>query len=422
MTRTERLFALVLLVPALACGKRGDPRPPLRKTPQPLVGVRIAQRADRLEISGTAPRVSVDGVALKALTVEILRLDGEGDFLKVAKKRSFTVRAGEPFTEPETMPAPGTVVRITARAAGSGKVSTMTNVLTLPVQPPPSPPFEVVAAVSEGGVQLKWSGKRPTPLPTPTPAPPVTTPASTPPGTPATSTPAPAAPAAATPATTAPTPTATAPAAGTPAAASPTPQAPTAPPAQAGPPPHVGAPTLPGAPMPTAVPAEVPIPKSGFWVYRRTKAGRYDRPLFAEPTSDKSHLDETAGADQDWCYVVRAVVSHEPIIESANSNEVCLTARDIAPPTVPSGLTLLAQTGGLELRWSPSPEADLAAYRVYRATPTGAPAKIGEVAAGTAMFLDTTTTAGTAYRYTVTAVDRAGNESAPSAPLLGNSP
>jgi hypothetical protein len=390
MPRTRRLLALTLLVPALACGKRGDPRPPLRKTPQPLTAFRLAQRADRLEISGTAPRLSTEGVALKALTVEILRADGEGDFLKLARKRSFAVQAGEPFTEPETLPAAGTLVRIAARAVGSGKLSTMTSIMTLPVQAPPSAPSDLVAAVSEGGVQLKWSGKRPNPLPPPAPPP------------------APAVPAIATPVTGAPAPPPT----GTTAS----------PPAHAAPPPLPRTPTPSGVPPAAVVPAETPPPKSGFWVYRRTKAGRYERPLFAEPTPEKSHLDAAADAGQDWCYVVRAVVSHEPVIESANSNEACLTARDIAPPTVPSGLTLLAQAGGLELRWSPSREADLAVYRVYRAAPTGAPEKLGEVPAGTAVFLDTTATAGTAYRYTVTAVDRAGNESAPSAPLLGNLP
>jgi hypothetical protein len=404
MSKTGRLLALATLVPLLACGKRGDPRPPLRKTPQPLLGFRIAQRADRLEISGTAPRLSVEGVALKDLTVEILRADVGGDFLKLAQKRSFVVQAGEPFNEPETLPAAGTLVRIAARAVGSGKPSTMTGVLTLPVQTPPSPPFDLVASLSEGGVQLTWSGKRPNPLPPPPPPPPA--PASPPPATTPPSTTAPP--------TTAPT------------TAAPTTAAPTVPVSAA---PPAGTATSSGAPAvssaagaPAAVPGEAPVPKSGFWVYRRTRAGRYDRPLFAEPTPDKSHLDAGAGAGQDWCYVVRAVVSHEPVIESASSNEACLTSRDIAPPTVPSGLTPLAQAGGLELRWSPSPEADLAGYRVYRAAPTGAPEKIAEIPAGTASFLDATAVAGTAYRYTVTAIDKAGNESAPSAPLLGNLP
>jgi hypothetical protein len=369
---TACLLALGSLSLVVACGKRGDPRPPLRKTPQPLASFRIAQRADRLEISGIAPRLSTEGVALKPLTVEILRADGEGDFLKLARKRSFAVQPGEPFTEPDTLPAAGTTVRIAARAVASGKPSAMTGILTLPVQAPPTAPFELVATLSEGGVQLKWSGKRPNPLPAPVSPPPVTPPS--------------------------PSPT------------------------QAAPPPPPTATTPPAGAPTTATPPELPLPKSGFWVYRRAKADRYDRPLFAEPTSDKSALDSSATAGQEWCYVVRAVVSAEPLIESASSNEACLTARDIAPPTVPSGLTLLAAQGALELRWSSSPEADLALYRVYRAGPNGAAEKIAEVPAGTAVFLDTTAARGTAYRYTITAVDGAGNESAHSAPLLGNLP
>ena len=52
------VLLLLLLFPALACGKRGDPRPPLRKTPPPLVQFRLAQRGARLEVSGMAPRAS----------------------------------------------------------------------------------------------------------------------------------------------------------------------------------------------------------------------------------------------------------------------------------------------------------------------------------------------------------------------------
>jgi hypothetical protein len=401
MSQTKGLLALTALLPLLACGKRGDPRPPLRKNPQPLASFRIAQRADRLEISGTAPRSSTEGVALKALTVEILRADGEGDFLKLAQKRSITVQPGEPFTEPETLPAGGTVVRVAARAVASGKLSVMTGILTLPVQPPPAPPSELTAVLTADGVRLKWSGKRPNPLPTPEPSPPLVSAAPGPSGTSPSG----------------------APAVGTPAAGTPPPGTTGAPPPAPG---HLGPSLAPGAAPPppagSATPSVAPAPKAGFWVYRRAKAGRYERPLQAEPTPDKSHLDADAVAGQDWCYVVRAVVSHEPVIESASSNEACLTARDISPPTVPAGLTLLAQPGGLELRWSPSPESDLAVYRVYRAAPTGAPEKIAEVLAGTTVHLDTTATAGTAYRYTITAVDRVGNESAPSAPLLGNLP
>jgi fibronectin type 3 domain-containing protein len=116
------------------------------------------------------------------------------------------------------------------------------------------------------------------------------------------------------------------------------------------------------------------------------------------------------------------VVSSEPVIESTSSNEACLTAADIAPPAAPSGLTALGRAGALEIRWTPSLEPDLALYRVYRANVNGTAERLAEVPAGTTVFADTTALAGQAYRYTVTAVDRAGNESAPSAPLLGNAP
>ena len=388
MRASTRALALVLLLPAFACGKRGDPRPPLRKTPQPLVQFRIAQRGGRLEVSGVSPRVSTDGVALRAMTIELLRADGDGDFLKLARKRAFTVQAGESFAEPETLPPAGTLVRIAARAVASRKPSALTAILTLPAQAPPAAPANLEAALVEGGVQLKWSGRRPTPLPPP--APPPTT---TPPSSPAT----PRAGSATTSAT-----------------------APTTTPPIIGQTPPSGAPAA-AVPAPPDTPAP-PISRSGFWLYRRPQAGAYAGPLLPEPTPDKSHLDREATAGQDWCYVVRAVVSSEPLIESDSSNEACLTARDVAPPTVPSGLTLLAQPGALELRWSPSPESDLRLYRVYRAAPAGTPERLAEVPAGTTVFLDQTAAPGTVYQYTITAVDGVGNESPPSAPLLGNLP
>jgi hypothetical protein len=383
------VIVLLALVAALGCGKRGDPRPPLRKNPQPLTQFRVAQRGSRLEVSGVAPRVSTEGVALKSMTIELLRSDGDGDFLKLARKRAFSVLAGESFTEPETLPAPGTLVRIAARAIASRKPSALTGIMTLPAQPPPQAPAGLAATVVAGGVELKWTGRRPRPLPTPEPAPPTLPPAEA------------AAPAA-------------------PTTPPPPPSTPTLAPAstpEAAPP----APTT-AASQPTPDPLAPPVSRAGFWVYRRAQAGAYSSPLFAEPIAQKSYLDTEAAAGQEWCYVARAVVSTEPLIESDSSNEACLKAVDVAPPAAPAGLTVLARPGGLELRWSPSPESDLQHYRVYRATGTGDPEKLAEIPPGPTVYLDLTAVSGSVYRYTVTAVDRAGNESAPSAPLLGNLP
>jgi fibronectin type 3 domain-containing protein len=76
---------------------------------------------------------------------------------------------------------------------------------------------------------------------------------------------------------------------------------------------------------------------------------------------------------------------------------------------------VLLRESDVEVSWSPSPEEDLALYRVYRATGGGAPAQVGEVPGGETSFTEGRQPAGE-YRYTVTAVDRDGNESPPSRP------
>ena len=75
---------------------------------------------------------------------------------------------------------------------------------------------------------------------------------------------------------------------------------------------------------------------------------------------------------------------------------------------------MLPREGGLEVLWSPSVEADLAGYRVYRAAPGGSPEKVADVDSTRAAWLDGAAERGLVYRYTVTALDRAGNESEPA--------
>jgi hypothetical protein len=90
-------------------------------------------------------------------------------------------------------------------------------------------------------------------------------------------------------------------------------------------------------------------------------------------------------------------------------------AVDTTPPTAPGGISVSLREGATELAWTSSPDADVAAYRIYRsASPLTGFAQIGNTE--TTTFRDPKE--GIAY-YRVTAVDRAGNESAqgPSAAL-----
>jgi fibronectin type 3 domain-containing protein len=157
-------------------------------------------------------------------------------------------------------------------------------------------------------------------------------------------------------------------------------------------------------------------------VYRRLGSAAYDAPLVEEPLDGRSFHDTVVPQGETACYVVRAVASTEPLIESAPSNEACVEVRDVAAPATPSGLAVLPRESGLEILWGPSAEPDLAGYRVYRAALGGAPQKIADVEANHASWLDTTAEPGVGYRYTVTAFDQAGNESPPTEPVEASLP
>jgi hypothetical protein len=106
---------------------------------------------------------------------------------------------------------------------------------------------------------------------------------------------------------------------------------------------------------------------------------------------------------------------------SLRSAEVAVTPRDIFPPPVPTGLAAVVSTGSIELMWDRNTAPDLAGYRVYRAQQAGAFEKLAEVREAPT-YSDRQVTSGQTYRYAVTAFDKAGNESAKSAPVTAAAP
>jgi Fibronectin type III domain len=348
---------LLLLLPA--CGKRGDPLPPLRRTPPALAVFRIAQRGDQLEIRYTAPRSSVEGAKMPELAVETMRLDGDGDLEKQGRRTKRKATPGEEVVVREPLPPPGTVVRIAARALVGSESSPRSGPLVLRVQPPFPAPSDLVAEIVPEGVSLAWKGEKPAPVaPVPSPSPS----------------------------------------------------------------PSASRPSAPGLP-PGASPPPTPPPfPGGFWVYRRPASGVVGPPLTAQPTGERKLTDTTTTLGSRWCYTVRAVAAIEPLVESASSEEACVDSKDVFAPAPPAGLSAVGRDDGVELTWSPSPEGDLAGYRVWRAVGKGTPERIAELPAGERQYVDTTAIRGTTYRYSVTAFDQAGNESAHSAPAEGAHP
>lgn len=328
----------------VACGKRGDPLPPLRRTPLAVTDLRIAQRGSELEISYAAPRAFTDGARLPVLDVELLRALGPGEFAKVAEREPRKTAPGERVTLTAPLPVPGTEVRFSAVAVSRGRSSAPAPVRSLTVQPPPPAPTGLSATSSAGGARLAWAPPDPLPLWSGTPPTPAPSPAPGP------------------------------------------------------------------SPEPVLLPA--PQPRSGgFNVYRRTKSTPYGPALTAAPVEAHLYLDTSAEAGASYCYVVRTAVASDPLVESEASEEACLDVKDVTPPEAPTGLAALAAEDGIEVSWSPSAEADIALYRVYRSEEGGVPQAVAEVEAPATSWKDKAALPGTRYKYHLTAVDRAGNES-----------
>jgi hypothetical protein len=143
-----------------------------------------------------------------------------------------------------------------------------------------------------------------------------------------------------------------------------------------------------------------------------------------------SYADTQIEFGKAYLYVVRAAATYDAEqVESADSSPAVVLARDTFPPAPPQNLiAILVPAGGdaparIELSWSISPEPDVAGYQVYRAEPEGtSPQKISRELLPVPAFRDMWVEPGKRYTYTVTAVDRAGNESGPSAPVSESTP
>ena len=151
-----------------------------------------------------------------------------------------------------------------------------------------------------------------------------------------------------------------------------------------------------------------------FRVFRKA-----DGPDFAlaATVQKPEFLDEQAEFGKAVSYFVQTIVQHDAkIAESELSETVTLTPVDKFAPATPAGVRASTAPNSVELNWEGNHEPDLAAYRIYRAVGAGAFEKLAEVSA-VPTYSDRAVEAGKTYRYAITAVDRAGNESERSAAL-----
>ncbi len=139
-------------------------------------------------------------------------------------------------------------------------------------------------------------------------------------------------------------------------------------------------------------------------------------------------LDPGAAVGETYVYRVQrvrtvAVGGHTVAVRGPMSEPVEVRMRDVFPPGAPTGLAGIPACVegklGVDLSWEANGESDLAGYFVYRAEGLDGAAwtkrmERPERPLEAPAFRDPDVGGG-GVRYRVTAVDRAGNESAPSA-------
>jgi hypothetical protein len=156
-------------------------------------------------------------------------------------------------------------------------------------------------------------------------------------------------------------------------------------------------------------------PSIAFNVYDVTNAATPIK-LTSAPVAEPTFVDNRMAWGEKRCYTVRTAETIGSFtIESDAPEPGCKTLIDTFPPAAPQGVQGIPSEGAINLIWQPNGEKDLAGYVVLRAAAPGdafeplTPAPIQET-----LFKDDVPR-GVPYVYTIKAVDRAGNASAPSA-------
>ncbi|MEO8382664.1 MAG: hypothetical protein ABI779_23605 [Acidobacteriota bacterium] len=174
------------------------------------------------------------------------------------------------------------------------------------------------------------------------------------------------------------------------------------------------------APATTAGDAAAPV-VSGYNVYRTEPGvvpGDLDTPLNPAPVKETTFTDAPSYGEHEY-RVAAVAATGPPLVQGELSEPLRIDFRDRVAPPVPASVTPLIEQRAVRLIWDPVEAPDLAGYRVYRSEGVGhgnAIKDIGTIQLGNEVtatsFLDLSANLGIAYRYSVTAVDKSGNESA----------
>lgn len=154
----------------------------------------------------------------------------------------------------------------------------------------------------------------------------------------------------------------------------------------------------------------------GYNVYRFPPQGEIidlGNPINTAPVTERQY-DDAPGFGA-YRYIVTAVrAAGPPVIESEPTTTVYAEFKDLQPPPPPSGLVTLTEAMAVRVVWDAVEAADLAGYKVYRSAGKNRVLLTQEPITANS-FADTTLRRGTSYVYSVSSVDKLGNESAGTA-------
>ncbi|MDQ3280391.1 MAG: hypothetical protein M3Q69_03160 [Acidobacteriota bacterium] len=371
MTR-KALVAFVFV--ALACGKRGDPRPPVPVIPRATSDLVVTQRAGQVILTWSYPSLTTAGRSLTDIhRIHILRyteelpasavgrdpnqiLPGDVDptlpepvtlFAKIPtvpqaqfarlstridsieKANLANATAGSrliyadtpPFRSPGGRPLRVTYAVVTVGGTARSDVSNLATIVPLPVA---AAPAAVTAAPKAEGVVLSWQ-----------------------------------------------------------------------------------------APKTSVSGQEAPV-ISGYQIYRTAPGeaiNEFTAPVNNALVKGTTYTDVPSYGEHE--YRVSAVaLEGPPLLQGAVSEPVRATFKDLVPPPAPASITPLLETKQVRLLWDPVDASDLDGYFVYRNEGRFRLKLTPQPLHGT-NFIDISIDIGIGYTYEVTAVDKSGNESKP---------
>jgi hypothetical protein len=377
---TARTFLAALVIVSLACGKRGDPRPPVPVIPQATTDLLVTQRADQVILSWSYPALTTAGRSLTDIRrisiyrhVEELPVSAVGQEARTLAPGELDTSIPQPvalFSRIPTLPQ-AQFVKLSnriesiekANLAGSTTGSRLVYADTPPFAAQDGRPVRVTyAVVTEGSTARSGISNLAILVPLSVSTPPAGL-------------------------------TATAKAEGV---------------------------LLSWEEPKTSVRRDQSPVISGYRVYRTAPGetiNEFILPINNIAVRGTSYTDTPAYGDHE--YRVAAVASDgPPLLQSALSAPVRVTFKDLVPPPAPASITALIEPNVVRLLWEPVDAGDLAGYRVYRTEGVGHEniREIGTVPLVNEIVTATTITdpnpnPGIAFRYAVTAVDKSGNES-----------